>query len=89
MSPAKKKAASAKKRTAPSPKKAAKKKAAEKPRETKSCRMCGTTATCAPGGIPPGWSFSAEPGGITFMCDDCARRNIRSIEAKLSMEWWE
>ncbi|HEX9697654.1 MAG TPA: hypothetical protein VGB64_15230 [Actinomycetota bacterium] len=78
MSPAKKPPA---KKTRPPAKK--------KARETKSCRMCGATATCVPGGLPPGWSFSAEPGGITFMCDDCARRNIRSIEAKLPSEWWE
>ena len=72
----------------PAKKKAAAKKKAEL-RETKFCRSCGSAATCAVGGLPPGWSFSAEAGGITFMCDVCARRNIRSIEAKLSIEWWE
>jgi hypothetical protein len=27
--------------------------------------------------------------GIEFVCRDCTRRNIRSIEGKLPEEWWE
>jgi hypothetical protein len=50
------------------------------------CSMCGTAA----GGeeLPPGWSMATSERGIQWLCLDCTRRNVRSIEAKLPEEWW-
>ena len=41
------------------------------------------------GGLPPGWSLVTDERGIGYLCLDCTRTNIRSIEAKLPDEWWE
>ena len=54
-----------------------------------SCSRCGTTGEAPDDGSPAGWSFSVEDGRIHWLCPDCARRNIRSIEGKLPEEWWE
>ena len=49
--------------------------------------MCGTVA----GGdeeLPLGWSMATSERGVQWLCLDCTRRNVRSIEAKLPEEWW-
>jgi hypothetical protein len=35
------------------------------------------------------WTCTVENGRITWLCVDCARLNIRAIEAKLPEEYWE
>lgn len=66
---------------------AAKKKPA---RTTRICSLCGSMKSCAEGGIPNGWTITVDGRtGVEYMCDDCARRNIRAIEGKLPEEWWE
>jgi hypothetical protein len=39
--------------------------------------------------MPEGWSMVTENKRVEFQCADCVRNNIRSIEGKLSTEWWE
>ncbi|MFP5326355.1 MAG: hypothetical protein ACLGHT_02595, partial [Acidimicrobiia bacterium] len=57
--------------------------------ETRHCSRCGSSATCAPGAIPDGWSFAVEDGRTTYQCPPCVRQNIRAIEGKLPEEWWQ
>jgi hypothetical protein len=39
--------------------------------------------------FPAGWSFATGPRGLEWLCLECTRTNVRSIEAKLPEEWWE
>lgn len=41
------------------------------------------------GGMPEGWSMAVEGKRIEYQCPPCVRVNIRAIEGKLPMEWWE
>ncbi|MBA2283265.1 MAG: hypothetical protein M3527_06295 [Actinomycetota bacterium] len=57
------------------------------------CNHCGTVVDAeldeAGGPIaPPGWSWAPSARGVQYMCQACTRANVRSIEAKLSEEWW-
>jgi hypothetical protein len=56
-----------------------------------TCRFCGATvdAEAEDGGLPSGWSLVTDERGLGYLCLDCTRTNIRSIEAKLPDEWWE
>lgn len=56
---------------------------------TRTCSHCGTTADSPEEGLPEGWSFAFERGGVTYQCVECVRANIRSIEGKLPEEYWE
>jgi hypothetical protein len=40
-------------------------------------------------GLPEGWSLVTDERGMGYVCRDCTRANVRSIEAKLPEEWWE
>ncbi|MYS21118.1 hypothetical protein GA0115240_12565 [Streptomyces sp. DvalAA-14] len=51
---------------------------------TTTCARCGHTAE----GLPLTWVCSVENGGRLYFCDDCARRHLRSIEARLDSAWW-
>jgi len=55
------------------------------------CSRCGTLAgdDDASSEAPAGWSFATSRRGIEWLCLDCTRANVRSIEAKLPEEWWE
>lgn len=55
----------------------------------RTCGHCGTSGTCAEGGLPEGWSFSVEGTKTVYMCTACARANLRAIEAKLPQDYWE
>ena len=55
----------------------------------RECSRCGTSERCLAGGIPAGWSLATEGARIQYICADCARRNLRAIEAKLPEEYWE
>ena len=49
------------------------------------CSLCGRRAD-AP---PLTWLYERDPRrGGQWICDTCARSNLRAIEAKLSREWW-
>ncbi len=50
------------------------------------CSRCGMLV---PGPTPPlGWSSGFERGRQTWICEACARENLRSIEGKLDEDWW-
>jgi len=50
-----------------------------------SCSMCGATEA-----VPPiTWVRDSDPRrGPAWICDRCARENLRGIEARLDQEWW-
>lgn len=56
-------------------------------RKLSTCDVCGL-------GLPDdpdqrlAWSLGSERGRTVWTCPDCARRFLRSIEAKLDSEWW-
>lgn len=49
---------------------------------------CGVCGVVAPDGAPPTWSMQSSERGLTVICADCTRANIRSIEGKLDEAWW-
>ena len=52
---------------------------------TISCSVCGITVD----GPPMTWMRETDPRrGHVWVCDRCARANLRAIEAKLEQEWW-
>jgi hypothetical protein len=54
-----------------------------------TCGLCGTIADAPDDSLPAGWSLSTEERGVTYLCLDCTRTNVRAIEGKLPEEWWE
>ncbi|MFP1626720.1 hypothetical protein ACLB9X_16460 [Streptomyces sp. 5K101] len=52
--------------------------------ESTVCSRCGATAE----GTPVTWTCSVENGVPLYLCEDCARANIRSIEGRLDSSWW-
>ncbi|MDJ0384392.1 hypothetical protein [Streptomyces sp. G-G2] len=50
-----------------------------------TCAHCGARQ---PDGAPPTWTCSMENGSRQYLCHDCARAHIRSIEGKLDPTWW-
>jgi hypothetical protein len=52
------------------------------------CSRCGTVADEGDES-PAGWSFATSRRGLEWLCLDCTRTNVRSIEAKLPEEWWQ
>ncbi|MFI2371051.1 hypothetical protein [Streptomyces sp. NPDC018833] len=48
------------------------------------CSVCGATAE----GTPVTWTCSVENGVRRYLCEACARANIRAIEGKLDTDWW-
>ena len=48
--------------------------------------MCGAAADGED--LPPGWSMATSERGVEWVCLDCTRLHVRSIEAKLPEEWW-
>jgi hypothetical protein len=53
------------------------------------CAHCGATSDAAGDSLPLGWSLVTDERGMSRLCIECTRRNVRSIEAKLPEEWWE
>jgi hypothetical protein len=50
-----------------------------------SCSMCGITVLER----PMTWMLEADArGGPNWVCDGCARQNLRAIESKLDRSWW-
>lgn len=50
------------------------------------CAMCGKSSR-DPGELLT-WVMSSENGRTVVTCDECSRRHVRSIEAKLDSQWW-
>ncbi|MFE1291535.1 hypothetical protein [Streptomyces sp. NPDC058751] len=48
------------------------------------CARCGTTAP----GPQVTWTCSVENGTRHYICDTCARTNLRAIEGRLDSAWW-
>jgi hypothetical protein len=49
------------------------------------CSMCGTTV----GEPPMTWMRESDARrGTVWVCDRCARDNLRAIESKLDQAWW-
>jgi len=55
---------------------------------SESCSRCGASAA-GDYVLPPGWSLVTDERGVSLLCLECTRANVRSIEAKLPEEWWE
>ena len=58
-----------------------------------ACSLCGHVADARVDGDPPlGWSADMieTSDGVRrrWVCGNCARRFVRSIEAKLDHQWW-
>jgi len=52
---------------------------------TVACSTCGAT-TSSP---PIDWMREIDPRrGTVWVCPSCARRHLRSIEARLDQQWW-
>ena len=52
--------------------------------EQVTCGVCGTVAD----ELPVTWSSQVSDRGQTWLCEQCTRDNIRSIEGKLDEAWW-
>jgi hypothetical protein len=52
--------------------------------EPVTCSVCGTSVEEA----PRTGSMQVSERGQTWLCDRCARDNLRSIEGKLDEAWW-
>jgi len=52
--------------------------------QTVSCTSCGTTVSEK----PATWSMQVSERGVRWVCDECTRLNLRSIEGKLDEGWW-
>ena len=58
--------------------------AATGPVEGVTCTACGAGAPRP----PVTWSSQSGPWGTTWLCADCTRQNLRSIEGRLDEAWW-
>ena len=56
----------------------------QRTRDAVTCSVCGTTED----ELPVTWSMQVSERGQMWLCDRCARDNIRSIEGKLDEAWW-
>jgi len=57
------------------------------------CNLCGRRADPEVDGDPPlGWCAdiveTADGHRTRWVCADCTRKFVRSIEAKLDQQWW-
>ena len=60
----------------------------ESGRSPRTCSVCGTVAAPDDEGAALSWSTSVERGRRRAVCPACTRANVRSIEGKLTEEWW-
>lgn len=49
-----------------------------------TCAVCG----CQVDEPPVTWTLQTEGGRQQWICADCTRANVRSIEGRLDPEWW-
>jgi len=50
-----------------------------------ACQLCGRTAGTDP---PLTWMLDTDGERRRWTCPDCARDNVRALEAKLDPQWW-
>jgi hypothetical protein len=51
-----------------------------------TCARCGAVAA---DGAPLEWTMQiSDRGRVEFLCSDCSRANLRSIEGRLDTDWW-
>jgi hypothetical protein len=55
-------------------------------KQTVTCALCRAAAPVDP--PPVSWTCSVENGERKYVCEDCARANIRAIEGRLDSSWW-
>ena len=51
-----------------------------------TCDFCGRQETDEATTLT--WTIAVENGRRRAYCDDCSRRNLRSMEGKLDSEYW-
>lgn len=49
-----------------------------------TCSLCGATAPEQ----PLQWTVQSGKGRTTLVCEDCTRRHLRAMEARLDEEHW-
>lgn len=49
-----------------------------------SCAVCGTVVE----ELPATWSSQTSERGTSWLCEQCTRDNLRSIEGRLDEAWW-
>jgi hypothetical protein len=54
----------------------------------RTCSACGVVAEPGDAAAVLAWSTSVEDGRRRHVCPACTRTHVRSIEGKLSEEWW-
>jgi hypothetical protein len=53
--------------------------------EPTSCSICGSTVSEP----PVTWMSEIDARrGRVWVCESCARKNLRAIESKLDQDWW-
>ncbi len=52
--------------------------------EGSTCAVCGAQVRER----PLTWSLQVGPRGEQWLCADCTRDNVRSIEGRLDEAWW-
>ncbi|BBC33126.1 hypothetical protein SGFS_044200 [Streptomyces graminofaciens] len=52
--------------------------------QTLVCANCGATTEDP----QPLWTCSVENGRRHYLCETCARENLRAIEGRLDLAWW-
>lgn len=52
--------------------------------EPATCAVCGTVVDDR----PPTWSLQVSERGAQWLCEQCTRDNLRSIEGRLDEAWW-
>ncbi len=52
--------------------------------EPATCSVCGTRVEDR----PLTWSLQVSGRGSTWLCEQCSRDNLRSIEGRLDEAWW-
>ena len=55
------------------------------PTERTTCGVCGSVVE---GPAPVTWSTQTSARGLTWLCEQCTRDNLRSIEGRLDEAWW-
>jgi len=50
-----------------------------------TCTGCGVTAP----DDASTWTAEYSERGVTWLCQRCTRDNLRSIEGRLDVQWWE
>ncbi|GGS44441.1 MULTISPECIES: hypothetical protein [Actinokineospora] len=55
---------------------------------TERCARCGRPRDDADPAARLAWVRDTDERGTRWYCPECAREHLRSIEAKLTSDWW-